>query len=440
MIKSNQLLNKSRGKPGIFVYSIIYNMFYDETSIIISLKNIGYLYSKLNAMRVFLSFLSLLFLQQTFSQSALRLHRKAIVADTHNDVLSSSVLEGKDISHRLTTGHSDLVRWKEGGLDVQFFSVWTGESPRNKEGFYSDAVQEIDSLNFLVLRNYEKMRMAYTYDDVLKGIRKEKLVCLIGVEGGHMIENDLAKLSELYSCGMRYMTLTWNNSTNWATSAMDETIHADDLKHKGLTEFGKQVIEKMNELGIIVDLSHTGEQTFYDALAVTTKPVLLSHSSVWNICPVFRNVKDDQIKAVAKNGGVICINFYPGFIDSSFAKKIDQMEGAIGKHIRDSLRQKYDSIKAGEEWEKLLAAEMEPYRPTVSQVVDHIDYIVKLVGDDYVGIGSDFDGISFVPKGLEDVSCYPKITEELLRRGYSKRSVKKILGGNVLRVMKANFK
>ncbi|MBS1653797.1 MAG: membrane dipeptidase, partial [Bacteroidetes bacterium] len=250
-------------------------------------------------MRVFLSFLSLLFIQQTFSQSALRLHRKAIVADTHNDVLSSSVLEGKDISHRLTTGHSDLVRWKEGGLDVQFFSVWTGQSPRNKEGFYSDAVQEIDSLNFLVLRNYEKMRMAYTYDDVLKGVRKEKLVCLIGVEGGHMIENDLAKLSELYSCGMRYMTLTWNNSTNWATSAMDETIHAGDLKHKGLTAFGKQVIEKMNELGIIVDLSHTGEQTFYDALAVTTKPVLLSHSSVWNICPVFRNVKDDQIKAVA---------------------------------------------------------------------------------------------------------------------------------------------
>jgi membrane dipeptidase len=418
----------------------IYNNLFSKTSIIISLANIGYLYIKLNVMRVFLSFFFLLFFQLSFSQSVLRLHRKAIVVDTHNDVLSSSVLEGRDISHRLAEGQSDLVRWKEGGLDVQFFSVWTGDTPRNKEGFFTDAVQEIDSLNFLVLRNYEKMRMAYTYNDVMNGIRKEKLVCLIGVEGGHMIENDLSKLEELYSCGMRYMTLTWNNSTDWATSAMDETLHADSLKHKGLTEFGRRVIEKMNELGVIVDLSHTGEQTFYDALAVTSKPVLLSHSSVWNICPVFRNVKDDQIKAVAKNGGVICVNFYSGFIDSNFAKKMDELEGTRGKQIRDSLKQYYDAAKMNEVWNKVFSAELEPYRPILSQVIDHIDYIVKLVGDDYAGIGSDFDGVSSVPKGLEDVSTYPKITEELLRRGYSKKSIRKILGENVLRVMKANFK
>ena len=374
------------------------------------------------------------------AQPAKKLHYKAILVDTHNDVLSSSVLEGKDISHRLTTGQSDLDRWKEGGVDVQFFSVWTDKIPRNKEGFFKDANQEIDSLEVIALRNHERMILATTYGQVKKGIRQNKLVALIGVEGGHMIENDLAKLDSLYKRGMRYMTLTWNNSTTWATSAMDETQHADSLPHKGLTEFGKQVVRRMNELGVIVDLSHVGEQTFYDAIATTTKPVLLSHSSVWNICPVFRNVKDEQIKAVAKNGGVICINFYSGFLDSNFAKKMDQLEGTEGKRIKDSLGQNYDAAKLNEVWAKYFSNQLEPYRPSISKLVDHIDYIVKLVGDDYVGIGSDFDGVSSVPVGLDDVTKYPLITEELKRRGYSDKSIKKILGSNVLRVMKADMR
>jgi len=374
------------------------------------------------------------------AQPAKKLHYKAILVDTHNDVLSSSVLEGKDISHRLTTGQSDLDRWKEGGVDVQFFSVWTDKIPRNKEGFFKDANQEIDSLEVIALRNHERMILATTYGQVKKGIRQNKLVALIGVEGGHMIENDLAKLDSLYKRGMRYMTLTWNNSTTWATSAMDETQHADSLPHKGLTEFGKQVVRRMNELGVIVDLSHVGEQTFYDAIATTTKPVLLSHSSVWNICPVFRNVKDEQIKAVAKNGGVICINFYSGFLDSNFAKKMDQLEGTEGTRIKDSLGQNYDAAKLNEVWAKYFSNQLEPYRPSISKLVDHIDYIVKLVGDDYVGIGSDFDGVSSVPVGLDDVTKYPLITEELKRRGYSDKSIKKILGSNVLRVMKADMR
>jgi membrane dipeptidase len=393
------------------------------------------------------------------AQSIARLHRRAILVDTHNDVLSSQTLEGRDISNRLTTGHSDLDRWKEGGVDVQFFSIWTGEKARNlpagqagKEGFYKDANQEIDSLEFIILRNHERMTPGYSYHDVKKGIRQDKLVALIGVEGGHMIEDDLNKLEELYKRGMRYMTLTWNNSTSWATSAMDETApskspppaggetSADSVRRKGLTEFGKDVVRKMNELGVIVDLSHVGEQTFYDAMATVTKPVLLSHSSVWNICPVFRNVKDEQIKAVAKNGGVICINFYSGFLDSNFAKKMAELEGTKGKHIKDSLQQYYDAAKMNEIWRKYFSAELEPYRPTLSQMVDHIDYIVKLAGDDYVGIGSDFDGVSSLPKGLDDVTTYPKITAELKRRGYTNKSIKKILGGNVMRVMKANFK
>ena len=193
------------------------------------------------------------------------------------------------------------------------------------------------------------------------------MVALIGVEGGHMIEDDLNKLEELYKRGMRYMTLTWNNSTSWATSAMDETQHADSLQHKGLTEFGKQIVRRMNELGVMVDLSHVGEQTFYDAIATTTKPVLLSHSSVWNICPVFRNVKDDQIKAVAKNGGVICINFYSGFIDSNFAKRMTQLESTEGKRIKDSLGTSYDAAKLNEVYNKIFSTLLEPYRPTLSK-------------------------------------------------------------------------
>lgn len=377
------------------------------------------------------------------AQSVKKIHSKAVLVDTHNDVLSSGVLDGIDISKRVKEGHSDLDRWKEGGVDVQFFSVWTGEKARNKEGFFQDAKQEIDSLNILALKNPFRMTLARNYREVKKGIRQGKLVALIGVEGGHMIENDLGKLEELYQQDMRYMTLTWNNSTSWASSAMDETLHADSLKQKGLTDFGKKVVKRMNELGIIVDLSHTGEQTFYDALGVTTKPVLLSHSSVWNICPVFRNVKDDQIKAVAKNGGVICINFYSGFI----SKEYDQLQKLLlGR--RDSLQEALISQALPQDEKDRLVMQFNKYydsamyasRPALSQLVDHIDYIVKLVGDDYAGIGSDYDGVGSLPVGLEDVTTYPKITEELFRRGYSKKSINKILGGNVLRVMKANFK
>jgi membrane dipeptidase len=397
------------------------------------------IFMEIKFMRYLLLILFLVFIQATKAQSSKKVHYKAVLVDTHNDVLSSSVLEGKDISRRLTTGQSDLDRWNEGGVDVQFFSVWTDKTPRNKQGFFKDANQEIDSLEMLTLRNPTRMTLATNYKQVKKGIKQKKLVALIGVEGGHMIEDDMTKLDSLTKRGMRYMTLTWNNSTSWATSAMDETEHADSLKHKGLTDFGKQIVRRMNELGVIVDLSHVGEQTFYDAISVTSKPVMLSHSSIWSICPVFRNVKDDQIRAVAKNGGVIDINFYSGFLDSTFAKKMAVLEGTEGKRIKDSLGQGYDQAKLNQIWNEYFHNQLEPYRPTISKLVDHIDYIVKLVGDDYVGIGSDFDGVSSLPIGLDDVTKYPLITEELKRRGYSDKSIKKILGGNVLRVMKANF-
>lgn len=385
------------------------------------------------------------------AQAYKKFHYGSIVIDTHNDVLSSAVLDGKDISHRIPEGHSDLDRFKEGGVDIQFFSVFTGPDARNKEGVYKDANQEIDSLESIVSRNQDRMVLATDYKMVKQGLKEKKLVALIGVEGGHMIENDLQKLEALYKRGMRYMTLTWNNSTSWASSAMYEAASSKSLpkgetlggslKRKGLTEFGRQVVKKMNELGIIVDLSHTGEQTFYDAIAVTTKPVLLSHSSVWNICPVFRNVKDEQIKAVAKNGGVICINFYSGFISKEFDRQYQWLNGEGRKIVQDSLYTlTKDSASLEGKWQEYYKEELKRVRPTLAQLVDHIDYIVKLVGDDYAGLGADYDGVGSLPVGMEDVTAYPKITEELLKRGYSKKSIRKILGENVLRVMKANFK
>src|SRR6185503_14390379 len=269
-----------------------------------------------------------------------------------------------DISHRLSKGHSDLDRWKEGGLDVQFFSIWTDKTPRNKEGFFKDANQEIDSLEIIALRNPSRMVLATNYKEVKKGIRQKKLVALIGVEGGHMIEDDLKKLDSLQERGMRYMTLTWNNSTSWATSAMDETQHADSLSHKGLTAFGKQIVRRMNELGVIVDLSHTGERTFYDAIATTTKPVLLSHSSVWNICPVFRNVKDEQIKAVAKNGGVICVNFYSGFISRKWDETQRRLLG-VRKDSQDAMLKRLDSATMKKTWQHYYDSTLDANRPTL---------------------------------------------------------------------------
>jgi len=199
------------------------------------------------SVRIITSVISCFFAVIVQSQQGRKLHDRAILVDTHNDCLTSLTLKGKDIATRLETGHSDLYRWKKGGLDVQFFSIWTDKTARNKEGFYRDAVEEIDSLHHIILRNPDRMTFATNYREVKKRAHKDKLVSLIGVEGGHMIENDIGKLESLYEKGMRYLTLTWNNSTSWASSAMDETLFPARLSQKGLTDFGKQIVRRMNE-------------------------------------------------------------------------------------------------------------------------------------------------------------------------------------------------
>jgi len=376
----------------------------------------------------------LLFPLLSQSQSVQKLHKKAIVVDSHNDIITACIEKNVRMDQDLRgKTHSDLQRMKEGGLDVQIFSVWCdGEKPAP----FQFANREMDLLDEVIKNNPDKIALTRTTAEMEQAVKEKKIAALFGVEGGHMIENSLEKLDQIYSRGARYMTLTWNNSTDWATSAWDETYKKDSLAktHKGLTDFGREVVKRMNRLGMMVDLSHVGEQTFWDAIATTRSPVIVSHSNAWSICPVPRNLKDDQILAVGKNGGVIALNFYSGFVDSTYKKKEALFQKAHRKEI-DTL------IASGVQTEHALTLITEKYaaaRPSLEQLLAHLDHIVRLIGPDYVGIGSDFDGISSSPKGLDDVTSYPLLTDALLKRGFTKKQITNILGGNIIRVWKAN--
>lgn len=376
-----------------------------------------------------------------FTQSSERvkkIHSKAILVDAHNDILTTIATDNVNIeTNLLGKTHSDISRFAQGSVDVQIFSIWCDGKMQNP---YQWANREIDSLYAVALRNPQQMQIAYSPNDIKKIVSQNKLAAMMGMEGGHMIEDDLSKLDRLYKRGVRYMTLTWNNSTSWASSALDETTNRDSTKQKGLNNFGKQVVSRMNELGMMVDLSHVGEQTFWDAINTTSKPVIVSHSCVHALCPVFRNLKDDQIKAVGKNGGVICLNFYSGFLDSNFNKR-NAAFNERHKAERDSIMKTVtDSYFASDYMFKKYAHEVQELRAPLSLVLDHLDYLVKLAGINHVGLGSDFDGISSTPQSLDGVQDFPNLTEALFKRGYSKKSIRKILGGNTLRVFAANSK
>ncbi len=372
------------------------------------------------------------------AQDYQKIHRNAIIVDSHNDILTACMEKkvSMDMSLKGRT-HSDLKRFKEGGVDVQLFSVWCDGS---KAQPFAWANREMDTLDAVISRNPDKITLVKNYRALKKAVRQKKLAAMFGVEGGHMMEDDLVKLEQLYARGTRYMTLTWNNSTSWATSAMDETTKKDSLSktHKGLTDFGKQVVKRMNALGMMVDLSHVGEQTFWDAIATTTKPVIVSHSNAYTLCPSFRNLKDDQIVAVGKNGGVIDLNFYSGFVDSTSKKKesafITNHKAELDSLVATGVQKEYAITMLADKYN----AEAQAARAPLGMLLDHLDYIVKLAGVDHVGLGSDFDGINSAPQQLDDVTSYPIITKSLLERGYSKKDVTKIMGGNILRVLKAN--
>jgi membrane dipeptidase len=395
-------------------------------------------------LRSILSSLIILFLHNANAQSYQKIHQRALVVDTHNDILTACLTNHYSFDQDLKgKTHSDIERFRQGGVDVQIFSIWCDGLMKDP---FSYANKQIDTLYATIARNPGKISLVTSVAQFKTTAHSKKLAAMIGVEGGHMIENDLSKLDSLFKRGARYMTLTWNNSTSWATSAQYETgsVNKPDSNNltvkKGLDDFGKRVVKRMNELGMLVDLSHVGEQTFRDAMATTTSPVLVSHSCVYKLCPVFRNLKDDQIIAVGKNGGVIHLNFYSGFLDSNFHKREVAFE-ARHKEERDSLLKiNPEPYFANDILFKKYHSEVEAMRAPFSLLLDHLDYIVKLIGVDHVGLGSDFDGINSTPLQLDDVTTYPLITKALLERGYSKRDVKKILGENFLRVLKANEK
>jgi membrane dipeptidase len=368
----------------------------------------------------------------TFAQD---IHFKSILVDTHNDCLTACIEKKVALDTDLTgINHSDLARFKKGGVDYQLFSVWCdGEKAKP----YEWAMREMDSLYAVAARNPDKIVIAKSWKDVQKALKEQKLVAQFGVEGGHMIEGDLQKLETFYNRGVRYMTLTWNNSPGWASSHADEK-NPNYKGPKGLTDFGKQVVQRMNQLGMIVDVSHVGEATFWDVIKTTTKPIIASHSNAYSICPVSRNLKDEQILAIGKNGGVIHLNFFSGFVDVDFFQKDAAFRknhaAEIDSLIKSGMQTEYAFTVISDKYPR----ESDAIKPDLEQLMKHFDHIVKLIGVDHVGLGSDFDGINSAPKQLKTVLDYPLFTQALIARGYSEKDISKVLGGNFLRVYKAN--
>jgi membrane dipeptidase len=362
------------------------------------------------------------------TEEALRVHRAAILIDGHND-LPWELRRKHDLSFRnldLTKEqkglHTDIPRLRKGGVGAQFWSVYVEAATARDGSAVRKTLEQIDVVHRLARQYPDTFEMAYSTADIRRIRQKDKIACLIGVEGGHSIDNSLGVLRMLHALGARYMTLTHSENLDWADSATDAP------RHKGLTEFGEQVVREMNRLGMLVDISHVSADTMRHALKVSKAPVIASHSSAYALAEHPRNVPDDVLKRVAQNGGVIMVNFYPGFLTPEAARARRQMF-EVARELRAKYPAEKDFQAALRQWQR------ENPIPTgsVHTVVDHIEHIIKVAGIDHVGLGSDFDGITSVPKQLEDVSCYPYITQELLNRGYQAEQVHKVLGGNLLR-------
>jgi len=378
--------------------------------------------------------------QTAVSAKAREIQNSAIVIDTHADTPQRFLDENYDIGSTdpKDPGHISLDKAKAGNLGAEFFSIWV-EPETNQGHFAHHTLDLIDSVYEQAARHPDRMMMAFSVDDIERAHREHKLAALLGIEGGHSIENDIRLLRDFYRLGVRYMTLTWSNSNEWADSSGD--INNPKVEHhNGLTESGKQIVMEMNRLGMMVDISHVADKTFYDAIAVTKAPVIASHSAARALTNHPRNMTDDMLRAVAKNGGVVQVNFFNAFIDENYRKAAaaqakdrddavktytDQLKAA-GKTVTDA-----DSDRIEREW----AAKIP--RPPLSSLIDHIDHIAKVAGIDHVGLGSDFDGISgATPEGIDSAADLPKITQALLDRGYSADDIRKILGANLLRVFR----
>jgi membrane dipeptidase len=375
---------------------------------------------------------------QTVSKKASDIQNSAIVIDTHADTPQRFLDEDYDIGSTDPSdhGHISLDKAKAGNLGAEFFSIWV-EPETNQGRFARHTLDLIDSVYEQAARHPDRMMMAFSTADIERAHREHKLAALLGIEGGHSIENDIRLLRDYYRLGVRYMTLSWSNTNEFADSSGD----MEDSKvehHNGLTDGGKQIVLEMNRLGMLVDISHVSDKTFYDAIAVTKAPVIASHSSARALTNHPRNMTDDMLRAVAKNGGVVQVNFYSAFIDDDYRKASDAQakeRDAAVKANADKLKAAgktvtyLDNDRVEREWTAKIP------RPPLSALIDHIDHVAKIAGIDHVGLGSDFDGVNgATPEGINSAADLPKITQALLDRGYSAGDIRKILGGNLLRV------
>jgi membrane dipeptidase len=374
------------------------------------------------------------------SARAQKIHDSALVVDTHADTPQRFLDEGFDLGSTdpKDIGHISLDKARRGNLGAEFFSIWV-DPDTNQGHFARHTFDLIDSVYEQAARHPDRMMMAYSPADIDRAHKEHKLAALMGIEGGHSIENDIHLLRDYYRLGVRYMTLSWSNTNEWADSSGD----IDDAKvqhHNGLTDFGKQVVLEMNRLGMMVDISHVADKTFWDAIATTKAPVIASHSSARALVDAPRNMTDEMLRAVTKNGGVVQVNFFNGFIDEDFRKaqiaQAKDMAAAIQKYV-DELKAQGKPVNYVEvdRIEREWAAKIP--RPPLKSLIDHIDHIAKVAGIDHVGLGSDFDGVSgATPQGIDSAADLPKITQALLDRGYSAEDIKKILGGNLMRVFR----
>jgi membrane dipeptidase len=365
------------------------------------------------------------------SPQAHDIHFNSIVIDTHDDTTQRLLDPEFDLGARHSDGGVDIPRMKEGGLDAIFFSIYISGRITGPVAVQR-ALQQIAAVRETVTRHPNDLVLCTTAAEVRQAKAANKIAVLMGVEGGHMINNDLANLDKFYTLGVRYMTLTHMVNTDWADSSTDKPAH------NGLTPFGKQVVVEMNKLGMMVDISHVSDKTFYDVLATSQAPVIASHSSCRALCDAPRNMTDDMIKALAAKGGVIQINYHVGFLSQEF-QDATKKNPEIGKTVESESKKRCGDDEACQliEGDKIIrdfVAQGKLPRVDWSRIVDHIDHAVKLVGADHVGLGSDFDGAD-MPYGMEDVSHLPQITEALLAKGYSASDIQKILGGNTLRLM-----
>ena len=368
-------------------------------------------------------------------EQALKIHKKAIVIDGHNDITSPLVDEDFDLIsdsvgkfHRDGDPfHTDLNRFRRSGITGEFFSIYVSGASLKTGGAMRRAMDLIDATNREVEKHPDVLVSCTTADEIRRAKKQKKICALMGIEGGYVIENSLYALRNFYRLGIRYMTLTHNVSHDWADA------HRGEVKNNGLSPFGKEVVKEMNRLGMLVDISHVSDKVMHDVLDISTAPVIASHSSARGVANHTRNVPDDVLKRVATNGGVIMINFYPSFLDERTNREENERAAKL-KTQTDALREQFKDNPVGyNEAERKLLAENPIYIAPYTRVVDHIDHIKKTAGIDIVGIGSDYDGVPFLPEGMNGMEDLVLVTYEMLRRGYTEQEIRKVLGENFLR-------